>query len=88
VFAKSTIKQAVATSLIIITFNSLIGFSSDLSFLVIEWNFLILFTILSVFGIFVGTYISNYVRESTLKISFARFMIIMAVVIIFKELTA
>ena len=87
-FARLTIKQAVATSLIIITFNSLIGFSSDLSILKIEWDFLMLFTALSILGIFVGTYISNYVRESTLKTNFARFMIVMAVVIVFKELTS
>ena len=87
-FARLTIKQAVATSLIIITFNSLIGFSSDVSFLKIEWDFLMLFTALSILGIFVGTYISNYVRESTLKINFARFMIVMAAVIIFKELSS
>ena len=87
-FAKLSIKQAVATSLIIITFNSLIGFSSDLSILKIEWDFLLFFTTLSILGIFVGTYISNYVRESTLKTNFARFMIVMAVVIVFKELTS
>lgn len=87
-FARLTIKQAVATSLIIITFNSLIGFSSDVFLLKIEWNFLTLFTALSVVGIFVGTYISSFVRESTLKINFARFMIVMAAVIIFKELTS
>ena len=87
-FARLTIKQAVATSLIIITFNSLIGFSSDVSFLKIEWDFLILFTALSGVGIFVGTYISSFVRESTLKTNFARFMIVMAAVIIFKELTS
>ena len=86
VFARITIKQAVVTSLIIITFNSLIGFSSDLFLLKMEWDFLILFTAISVIGIFVGTYISSYVRESTLKTNFARFMIIMAAVIIFKEL--
>ena len=85
-FARLTIKQAVATSLIIITFNSLIGFSSDVFLLKIEWNFLTLFTALSVAGIFIGTYISSFVRESTLKINFARFMIVMAAVIIFKEL--
>ena len=84
-FAKLSIKQAVATSLIIITFNSLIGFSADLSLLQIEWRFLSLFTALSVLGIFVGTYFSNFVQESTLKINFARFMIVMAAVIIFKE---
>jgi uncharacterized membrane protein YfcA len=86
VFARITIKQAVATSLIIITFNSLIGFSSDLFLLKMEWDFLILFTAISVTGIFVGTYISSYVQESTLKTNFARFMIVMAAVIIFKEL--
>ena len=85
-FARLAIKQAVATSLMIITVNSLIGFCSDLSILKIEWNFLLLFTVLSILGIFVGTYISSYVRESTLKINFARFMIVMASVIIFKEL--
>ena len=85
-FARLTIKQAVATSLIIITFNSLIGFMTDLSLLKIEWDFLTFFTALSIIGIFVGTYISNYVRESTLKINFARFMIVMAMVIVFKEL--
>ena len=88
VFARITIKQAVATSLIIITFNSLIGFSSDLFLLNMQWDFLILFTAISVSGIFVGTYISSHVRESTLKANFARFMIVMAVVIIFKELMA
>ena len=87
-FAKLSIKQAVATSLIIITFNSLIGFSADLPLLQIEWRFLSLFTALSILGIFVGSYFSNFVQESTLKINFARFMIVMAVVIIFKELTA
>jgi uncharacterized membrane protein YfcA len=51
-----------------------------------EWDFLILFTAISVTGIFVGTYISSYVRESTLKTNFARFMMVMAAVIIFKEL--
>ena len=84
-FAKLSIKQAVATSLIIITFNSLIGFTADLSLLQIEWRFLSLFTALSVLGIFVGTYFSNFVQESTLKTNFARFMIVMAAVIIFKE---
>ena len=86
VFARITIKQAVATSLIIITFNSLIGFSSDLFLLNMQWDFLILFTAISVAGIFLGTYISSYVRESALKTNFARFMIVMAAVIIFKEL--
>ena len=87
-FARITIKQAVATSLIIVAFNSLIGFCSDLSLLKIEWDFLILFTALSILGILIGIYISNFVRELTLKTNFARFMIIMAAIIIFKELTA
>jgi uncharacterized membrane protein YfcA len=85
-FAKLTIKQAVATSLIIITFNSLIGFSSDLTLLKIEWGFLTLFAAISVVGIFTGTYISSFAHESTLKTNFARFMVVMAAVIIFKEL--
>lgn len=87
-FARLSIKQAVATSLIIITFNSLIGFSADLSFLDIKWDFLVMFTSLSILGIFVGTYISNFVQESILKTNFSRFMILMAFVIILKEISS
>ena len=87
-FARLTVKQAVATSMIIITFNSLIGFSADLSLIDIKWDFLVVFTTLSILGIFVGTYISNYVRESTLKTNFSRFMILMAFVIILKEISS
>lgn len=87
-FARLNIKQAVATSLIIISFNSLIGFGSDMSLLVIKWDFLFLFTVLSAVGIFVGTYISSFVRESALKSNFSRFMFFMAAVIIFKEFSS
>ena len=87
-FARLEIKQAVATSLIIITFNSLIGFTTDLTFLNIDWYFLISFTMFSVSGIFLGTHLSTLVKESTLKTNFARFMVLMALVIIFKEVTS
>lgn len=84
-FAKLSIKQAVATSLIIITCNSLIGFTADLVLLQIDWRFVSFFAALSVLGIFVGTHLSSLVQESILKTNFARFMMVMAVVIIFKE---
>jgi uncharacterized membrane protein YfcA len=85
VYASLDIKQAVATSLIIITFNALFGFVADSTQVTIDWRFLMIFTSISIFGIFIGSYVSNFIEEKSLKKSFARFMLLMAVLIIYNE---
>ena len=80
-------KKAVATSLLIIAFKSLIGFIGDVENLEIDWNFLLLFTLLSVVGIFIGTYLSNFIEGKKLKKGFGWFVLIMGVFIIYKELS-
>ncbi len=84
--AKLPMKTAVATSLMIITAKSLIGFIGDIENLAIDWPFLLSFTALSVIGIFAGMYMSNFIEGKKLKKGFGYFVLIMAVYILFKEL--
>ncbi len=85
-FASLDVKKAVATSLIIITFNSLFGFVADVTQVAIDWPFIMIFTAVSIVGIFMGVYVSNFIEERSLKRNFARFMLLMALLIIYNEL--
>ena len=87
-FAKLPMKKAIGTSLFIIAINSLIGFMGDVQNLSIDWTFLLVFTGLSVIGIFIGMYLSKFTNENQLKKGFAYFVLAMALVIFYKEITA
>ena len=84
--AKLPMKKAVATSLLIIAIKSLIGFIGDVENLDIDWVFLLSFTLVSVGGIFIGIYLSNFISGKKLKKGFGWFVLLMGVYIIFKEL--
>lgn len=86
-FIKLPMKKAVATSLFIITLNSLIGFLGDVQNLTVDWPFLLSFTSLSVVGIFIGIYLNQFVNESQLKKGFAYFVLVMAAFILVREIT-
>lgn len=85
-FARLPMKKAVGTSLFIITINSLIGFLGDAHNPEIDWDFLFVFTSLSVIGIFIGIYLNKFINESQLKKGFGFFVLAMASFILFKEL--
>jgi len=85
--AKLPMKKAVATSLLIIAIKSLIGFIGDVENLEIDWLFLLSFTALSVIGIFIGIYLTNFIDGKKLKKGFGWFVLIMGIYIIIKELT-
>ena len=85
--AKLPMKKAVATSLLIIAIKSLIGFIGDVENLAIDWSFLLIFTSISVVGIFLGIYLSNFIEGKKLKKGFGWFVLIMGIYIIYKELT-
>jgi uncharacterized protein len=78
-------KMAVGTSLLIIAAKSLIGFLGDLGNQAIDWQFLLIFTGLSILGKFVGTYLTKFIPGEKLKKSFGWFVLIMAVYILVKE---
>ena len=85
-FAKLPMQKAIGTSLLIITINSLIGFIGDLQNTVIDWTFLLVFTAISVIGIFIGLYIQQFINEKLLKKIFGVFVLIMSIFILYKEL--
>lgn len=83
--AKLPMKMAVATSLLIIAIKSLIGFIGDVETMAMDWNFLLVFTLLSVFGIFVGVWLNRFIDGKKLKKAFGWFVLVMAIYILAKE---
>ncbi len=80
-------KQAVGTSLVIISLKSLIGFGGDIgSGQSIDWIFLMSFTAFSCAGMVIGLYANRFVSGEGLKKIFGWFIVIMAIFIIYKEL--
>ena len=84
--AKLPMKKAVATSLLIIAVKSLIGFLGDVQNLEIDWTFLLIFTGLSIGGIWLGVYLNNFIDGKKLKKGFGWFVLIMGIYIIWNEL--
>ena len=80
------IKQAIGTSLLIIAMNSLLGFFSAIDKVDINWQFLLIFTSLSVVGVFLGILISKKVNGKKLKPIFGWFILAMGIYIILKEI--
>ncbi|WP_151674484.1 sulfite exporter TauE/SafE family protein [Patiriisocius marinus] len=84
--AKLPMKKAVATSLFIIAIKSLIGFLGDVQNLEIDWHFLLIFTAISIVGIFIGIWLNKFIDGKKLKKGFGWFVLIMGMYIIYKEL--
>jgi uncharacterized protein len=87
-FAKLPIRLTIGTSLVIITVNSLLGFMTDLVAIdfPIDWNFLLVFAAIAGVGIFVGMYISNFIKAAVLKKIFGWFVLFMAIYLLSKEI--
>ncbi|RFC55022.1 sulfite exporter TauE/SafE family protein [Brumimicrobium aurantiacum] len=86
ILANVEMKVAVATSLIIIAFKSLLGFFlGDALTMEIDWTFLSIFTVLSLVGIFIGSYLGNFIDGKKLKKGFGYFIFVMAVFIFVME---
>ncbi|MCS6796213.1 MAG: sulfite exporter TauE/SafE family protein [Raineya sp.] len=88
VFAKLPMKMAVGTSLLIIAAKSLIGFVGDVMNpeLTIDWSLLLIFSLVATIGIFVGSYLSNFIPGAKLKKAFGWFVAVMGVYILLREL--
>lgn len=78
-------KMAVGTSLLIIATNTLIGFWGGTANMAIDWPFLLKFTAMSVLGILLGTYLSQFIPGQKLKKAFGWFVLVMGVYIISRE---
>lgn len=82
ILANLEIKKAIGTSLIIIALKSILGFLlGDALSMDIDWGFLLLFTSITVAGIFLGVHLGKSIDGSKLKKGFGYFIILMALVI-------
>ncbi len=83
ILSRLPMKMAVGTSLLIIAVKSLIGFTGDLSnAMAIDWSLLGWFTGLSIIGILLGSYLSNFISGAKLKPAFGWFTLLMGVYMI------
>lgn len=81
-----SMKSATGTSLFIIAFNSLIGFTGDIFNLHIDWPFLLSITALATCGTIMGTWLSDKVKSAHLRTSFGWFTLAMGCLIALEEL--
>ncbi|NAS31510.1 TSUP family transporter [Flavobacteriaceae bacterium R38] len=89
ILANVKMKVAVGTSLVIISFKSLLGFFlGDALTVSIDWGFLIRFTGLSLLGIVIGIYLSNFINGDKLKKGFGYFIFVMSGFIFYMEFLA
>ena len=79
-------KNAIATSLVIISVKSLIGFIGDIENHLIDWVFLLKFSLISIIGIYLGQAIGLKIDGSKLKKGFGYFIIIVASCVIILEI--
>lgn len=86
ILADLEIKKAIGTSLIIIALKSLMGFFlGDAMTMDVQWDFLLLFTAITIIGIFSGIYIGKFIDGHKLKRGFGFFIIVMAIFIFIME---
>ncbi|MAF90573.1 MAG: sulfite exporter TauE/SafE family protein [Bdellovibrionota bacterium] len=78
-------KRAVGTSLLIISLKSFAGFIGYIGLVEIPWDFLLKFTIASAIGIFIGTYLVQFLSQKKLKKAFAVFLIFMGIYILYQN---
>lgn len=85
ILAKTPMKQAVGTSLLVITMNSALAFLGYRGQVPIPWGFIALFTTVAVAGILAGTYLVRFVSVGALRRGFAAFLILTAAFMLYQN---
>lgn len=79
---------AVGTSLLIIAFQSLLGFAGDISRgLLVDWFLLGVVAICAGIGIVVGSAVAHKIKEQTLKTAFGWFVLAMGITILIEQIS-
>ena len=79
------IKEAIGTSLIIITFKSITGFLGYLSQVDLDWTLMISFTIAASLGTLLGAYLSRFIEAKTLQQGFGYFVLIVGIFVLIED---
>ncbi|MEM7590778.1 MAG: sulfite exporter TauE/SafE family protein [Cyanobacteria bacterium P01_A01_bin.83] len=82
---KIPMKEAIGTSLLIITFKSATGFIGYLNQVIIDWNLMLTFTTVAVLGVIWGAYFSGKIQGAKLQRAFGYFLIAVAIFILIKR---
>lgn len=82
---KLPMKQAVGTSLLVIAMKSASGFLGYLDQVAIDWGMLVTFTGVAIAGILAGSFLVRYVSQEALRRSFAVFLLVMGIFILYQN---
>jgi uncharacterized membrane protein YfcA len=85
ILAKLPMKKAIASSLVIISIKSLVGFTGDLFHTTVDWTFLYKIVILATLGIITGNYLNKKMDGAKLKKGFGFFVLAMSLFIIIEQ---
>ena len=85
ILMKLPMKEAIGTSLLIISMNALIGFVGDIGRYPVDWKFLFTITLIAIAGVFIGGFFNNKVNAEKLKKGFGWFVLAMGIYILVKE---
>lgn len=88
IFMKVPIKNAIATSIVIIAINSLSGFTAELfkPDLALNWVILLGFTLIATAGLIIGLRLNHKIQSTKLKKGFGIFVLLIGVSIIVTEI--
>lgn len=90
IFMRVPIKNAIATSIVIIAINSLSGFSAELfkPNLQLNWIILLGFTLIATAGLIIGLRLNNKIQAANLKKGFGIFVLLIGISILITEIVS
>lgn len=86
IFARLPFKIAIGTALLVIGFNSLLGFLGDFMTHPIDWSFLLAITGMAAVGMLLGNYYEKKMPAHYMRLSFGWLLLVCALTILVKEL--
>ena len=88
IFMKVPIKNAIATSIVIIAINSLSGFTAELFTpnLKLNWVILLGFTLIATAGLIIGLKLNHRIQSAKLKKGFGIFVLLIGITILVTEI--
>ena len=84
-FAGIPMKEAIGTSLIIITFKSMTGFLGYLTQVTLDWNLMISFAIAASLGTITGAYLTRLIEAKALQKSFGYFVLAIGIFVLIQH---
>ena len=79
------VRQAVGTSLLVITFNAFVGFGGYLTHVDVAWGFIGGFAAIAIAGIWIGTHLLQFLSPHAIKRVFGIFLLVMGAWILYEN---